>query len=173
MGRDLHDCKMDGEIAGRNIARLFIISFPKKMDEYLLERRTKMKIVINRCFGVYELSCEAVMYYAKLKGIKLYAYVDIGREIRPYNKKDNSRCICIHYATKEVTTSRDLNKYYFSTSHIERTDPDLIKTIEKLKKRANGPCAELAIVEIPNDIEYTIEEYDGTERIAEKHNTWS
>jgi hypothetical protein len=30
----------------------------------------------------------------------------------------------------------------------------------------------LEIVEIPDDVEYTIEEYDGLEHIAEKHRTW-
>jgi len=30
----------------------------------------------------------------------------------------------------------------------------------------------LAIVEIPDDVEYTIEEYDGNEHVAEAHRTW-
>jgi len=131
-----------------------------------------MKIVINKCYGGYELSYEAAMYYAKLKGIKLYAYVDTAREIKPYDKKDKMRGLCIHYATKKVATSVDLNKYYFSTNNIERTDADLVKTVEKLKKKANGPCADLTVIEIPDGTEYTIEEYDGVEHIAEKHNTW-
>ena len=32
--------------------------------------------------------------------------------------------------------------------------------------------SELEIIEIPDDIEFTIEEYDGAEWIAEKHRTW-
>jgi len=54
----------------------------------------------------------------------------------------------------------------------ERTDPALIQVIKKLGKKANGPYADLKIVEIPDDVEWTIEEYDGIEWIAEKHRTW-
>ena len=34
-------------------------------------------------------------------------------------------------------------------------------------------CAELAIVEIPDGIEWEIDDYDGIETIAETHRTWS
>jgi len=37
---------------------------------------------------------------------------------------------------------------------------------------ASGKYAKLKIVEIPIFTEYTIEEYDGMEHIAEKHKTW-
>jgi len=54
----------------------------------------------------------------------------------------------------------------------KRNAPELIKCIETLGKKASGCFAELKIVEIPDDIEYIIEEYDGVEWIAEKHRTW-
>jgi len=38
---------------------------------------------------------------------------------------------------------------------------------------ADGDHAELKVVEIPDDVEYLIEEYDGLEHIAEAHRTWS
>jgi hypothetical protein len=38
---------------------------------------------------------------------------------------------------------------------------------------ANGLHANLKIVEIPGDIEWLVQEYDGAEWIAEKHRTWS
>lgn len=41
-----------------------------------------------------------------------------------------------------------------------------------LGDKANGSCAKLQIVDIPNGTDYTIEEYDGNEHIAEKHRTW-
>ena len=49
----------------------------------------------------------------------------------------------------------------------------LIEVVEKLGSRANGDHAELKVIEIPDDVEYTIEEYDGVERVAEVHRTWS
>jgi hypothetical protein len=54
----------------------------------------------------------------------------------------------------------------------KRDDPKLIECVEKLGEKANGRCAELKIVEIPEDVEYQIKEYDGSEWIAENHRTW-
>lgn len=55
----------------------------------------------------------------------------------------------------------------------ERNDPKLVKVVEELgSKDASGEHAELKIVEIPDDVEWQIEEYDGYEHIAEKHRTW-
>lgn len=38
---------------------------------------------------------------------------------------------------------------------------------------AYGDCADLKIVEIPDDVEWVIEEYDGIEYVSEVHRTWS
>lgn len=54
----------------------------------------------------------------------------------------------------------------------KRSDPKLVEVVEKLGAKANGRHAKLRIVEIPDDIEYTIEEYDGREHVAEAHSTW-
>ena len=54
-----------------------------------------------------------------------------------------------------------------------RADPLLIQVIEELGEEANGNCAEIKIVEIPDGTQWKIEEYDGQEWIAEVHRTWS
>jgi ABC-type transporter Mla MlaB component len=95
------------------------------------------KVVINRCYGGFGLSHEAIMRIAEIKGIKLYT-------------EDN-----------------------FDVHGISREDKTLVMVVEELGEKANGDCAELKIIEIPNDVEYTIEEYDGSEWIAEVHRTWS
>lgn len=56
---------------------------------------------------------------------------------------------------------------------IGRSDPNLVKVIEELGDKANGRYAKLKIVEIPGDVEWTIEEYDGMEFIHEVHRVWS
>ncbi len=56
---------------------------------------------------------------------------------------------------------------------VARDDPYLIKVVKELGMAANGAHANLKIVEIPGDIEWLIQEYDGAEWVAEKHRTWS
>ena len=55
---------------------------------------------------------------------------------------------------------------------VARTDPKLVEVVEKLGLRANGECADLKIVDIPEDIEYYIDDYDGVETIHEAHRSW-
>ncbi len=56
---------------------------------------------------------------------------------------------------------------------LKRSDPKLVSCVEKLGTKANGECAELEIVEIPDDVDWEICDYDGKEWVAEKHRTWS
>lgn len=70
---------------------------------------------------------------------------------------------------KELTGVTDL-KFY--DRDMSRDDPYLISVIKELGDKANGSYAELKIVEIPADVDWTIEEYDGSEWVAEKHRTW-
>lgn len=55
---------------------------------------------------------------------------------------------------------------------VPRDDPYLIKIVRDLGMAANGAHANLKIVEVPPDVEWQIEEYDGNEWVAEKHRTW-
>ncbi len=53
-----------------------------------------------------------------------------------------------------------------------RDNPELVKVVEELGTKASGTCANLVIVEIPDDVEWFIDEYDGWETVREKHKTW-
>ena len=58
-----------------------------------------------------------------------------------------------------------------------RGDPDLIAVVEALgsEKAGDDRYAELKVVEVPmwlREKGWTIEEYDGSEHIAENHQTW-
>ena len=63
---------------------------------------------------------------------------------------------------------QNINSLYFQN----RTAPELIECVEKLGAKANGTFAKLAIVEVPDNIVCTIEEFDGVEWIAERHRIW-
>lgn len=132
-----------------------------------------MKVVINRCFGGFALSREAVMLYAKLKGITLYPFIDrITKEVYGDKATLDNPHILIHYATQECSTEEELNDHYFSDHDIPRDDESLVQVVKELGKRANSPFSKLKVIKIPDGVEWQIEEYDGMEHIAEKHRTW-
>lgn len=61
----------------------------------------------------------------------------------------------------------------FHDRDIPRDDPYLIKVLKELGMAANGPHANIKIVEIPGDVEWLVQDYDGAEWVAEKHRTWT
>lgn len=69
------------------------------------------------------------------------------------------------YRTESGNT--DISQY-----SIPRNDPILVNIVEELGEDSWGSFAELKIVDIPDDVEWEIEEYDGTEWVAEVHRTW-
>ncbi|NEU56278.1 hypothetical protein [Halorussus sp. MSC15.2] len=56
--------------------------------------------------------------------------------------------------------------------NLSRDNPILVECVRRLGCRAFGDHAELKVVEIPADVKWEIEEYDGKEWVAEKHRTW-
>lgn len=105
-----------------------------------------MKVVINKCYGGFSLSKEACEMYAKAKGISVGEWND---------------------------TWGFYEGGQFYDREIPRNDPVLVDIVEQLRNKASGGCAELSIVEIPDGVDWCVEEYDGKEWIAETHRTWS
>lgn len=114
-----------------------------------------MKVAINICFGGFNLSNKAFEKLLEIKGIE---YIKIG---------DDDGVGYVEYIKKD-----DPN-YYLSEYEFSRSDEDLIRVIEEFGKEANGNFSEIKIVEIPDDVKFTIEDYDGNEHIAEVHRTWN
>ena len=141
-----------------------------------------MKIVINNQYGGFSLSAEAIEEYLKLKGKKVYFYeLDIrGEELR-YRKTSKGEnepfvtCFTKDFGAEiaqDSISDEEWEKYMFDTKEIQRTDKDLIEVIKKLGEKANTMCSSLKIIEIPDDVDWVIEEYDGAEWVAERHRTW-
>lgn len=61
----------------------------------------------------------------------------------------------------------------FYDRDIPRDDPALVRVAEEIPRDKGYAFAELKVVEIPDDVEWEIQEYDGNEWVAEKHRTWS
>jgi len=55
---------------------------------------------------------------------------------------------------------------------LERNDSVLVQVVEELGENACGEFAQLKVVEIPDGVDYEINEFGGKEHIAEKHRTW-
>jgi len=56
---------------------------------------------------------------------------------------------------------------------VARDDPYLVQVVRQMGSKSHGTHANLKIVEIPGDVPWHIEEYDGNEWVAEDHRTWS
>lgn len=115
-----------------------------------------MKIVINACHGGFGLSHEAMMLYSELADLNL--------------DFSESNYGSVHYYVDGMI---DDEKFYFSDRDIARDDLDLIAVVERLGEKANGKYSELKVIEIPDDVNWYVEEYDGREWVAERHRTWS
>ena len=61
----------------------------------------------------------------------------------------------------------------YSDWDIPRHDPVLVQLIEEDAELYGGRSSRLRVVEIPDDVDWEISDYDGQEHIAEKHRTWS
>ena len=112
-----------------------------------------MKVVINRKFGGFGLSQEALIELQKR--LTPDSEIAINEEVWPDNPEAPSKLFELW--DHEVST---------------RSNPQLIEVVEELGSRANGSYAALKIVEIPDDVDVVIEEYDGDEWISEVHRTW-
>lgn len=79
-----------------------------------------------------------------------------------------SQRACEEYKRLAGITDKD-----FYDRDIARDDPYLVKIVREMGSAAAGAHASLKIVEIPGDIEWLIQEYDGAEWVAEAHRTWT
>lgn len=129
---------------------------PVVRDAEVTKVKKTRKVVINKCYGGFGLSHEAILRYAEIKGLKLIV-VERRSSISPHN----------YYIGEES------DENFFSEYDIKRDDPALVKVVEEMGEKANSWASELYVVEIPADVNWFISEYDGWEHIAEVHRTWS
>lgn len=132
-----------------------------------------MKVVINQSYGGFGLSSEAL-----IRLIEADSNFIIRRSIEEYGGdksefKYELRNSYLFDKNWPILFKDEIIYTHDQYSETARTDPALIKIVEELGNAANGPFAKLKIVEIPDDVTFVIEEYDGMETIAEVHRTWS
>jgi hypothetical protein len=121
-----------------------------------------MKVAINCHWGGFGLSDAAFEKLLTRKGVEFVKVEDL--QYKSFK--------LTHYYKKGMVDNNDgyLSPYDFIR---DRSDSDLIAVIEEMGREANGNCADIKIIEIPDGIEWEVHDYDGIEHIAEKHRTWS
>jgi hypothetical protein len=133
-----------------------------------------MKVVVNRCYGGFGLSHEAEDLYAKKAGFEVFRYKDGGGRNKFVRWNDGDSYFSCYSFNKDLGDGfTDYpNWTFWSSNEIKRDDPLLIEVVEELGDKANGRHAALEIVEIPDGIDWGIDEYDGKERVKESHRSW-
>ncbi|WBX80155.1 hypothetical protein PD280_21570 [Virgibacillus salarius] len=116
-----------------------------------------MKVVINKCFGGFDPSNEAFKRLIE-KGWTV-SNINDDKETDILFNPDG-----FFGSNYSFNFDRDNEKL--------RSNKDLVEVVEELGDKASGKFGELKVVEIPDDVDFEIKEYDGLEHIAEVHRTW-
>ena len=142
-----------------------------------------MKLVINRCFGGFSLSRAAVKRLAELQGRPCFFFTNgHGDDLETYFPSEDDpddrdlfwTAFDIPNPNEVVKDDNDAYELHQLDSRPEdRADPLLIRVVEELCEKADGGRAKLGIVEIPDGVDWEIDEYDGSESVHEKHRSWS
>lgn len=142
-----------------------------------------MKVVINTCFGGFGLSKEAVLRYLELAGKKVWpephptlkSLGDIYWLVPPGPDRVKESDKEWHTWTQEqrIEHNRKWGEQVFYDGDVKRDDPLLVRVVEELGSKADGWAASLRVVEIPDGVQWEIDEYDGREHVAEAHRTWA
>lgn len=141
-----------------------------------------MKVAINRCYGGFNLSDKAIEMIMRRKGLNCYRYKqtkysfqDGKNEYTKISASDvQKNDIMLHYSATDLgDTIETIPKggfWYYG--NLDRTDEDMIGVIEEIGSEADGICGEIKIVEIPDGVEWEVDNYDGMESIHEAHSVW-
>lgn len=127
-----------------------------------------MKVVINKCYGGYGLSKRALLELHR-RGSAAVAAVSPKNY---FGRDRNDEYVAMRMRERDLVVV-DGKIIVYNDDDSARSDKILVEVVEELGAAANGDCADLGIVEIPDGICFEIEDYDGRERINETHRSWS
>jgi hypothetical protein len=124
-------------------------------DNLIAHLRGVRRVVINSEHGGFSISRAAELAYLERTGT-------------PYTFQDRE--------DRAATVSKGqyimVNDQYWDGRTIKRDDPVLVDIVREMGEVADGDFASLRVVELPADVDWIVEEYDGREWIAERHRTW-
>lgn len=140
------------------------------------------EVVINKCFGGFGLSPRAIKRWCDLKEKPCYFFKEKEETRGDFSRVEYER-ISLEEAEKVrpflllASTKPDINtdegdKGIIMHFELDRDDPDLIQVVKELGEEANGEHAKLKIVEVPDGVDWYVDEYDGQETVEEVHRSW-
>lgn len=136
------------------------------------------KVILNKCYGGFDVSPEAYKLYAKKKGLEIYPYtLEFTNERKVYYKKadvtdvdEKGLDLFTYYALHDYGDTVQEIDDYLRLDEDSREDKTLIEVVEELGEKASGRFGKLVIVEIPDDVaeDYVINDYDGIETLHKR-----
>jgi hypothetical protein len=126
-----------------------------------------VKLVINKCFGGFGLSEAA---YERLITLGLPVVPMDGDHGIAIGDSEHPESNGSGHSLSKLTGSR----YYASWPREEkhRSHPLLVQVVEELGDKASGSLARLRVVEVPDGVDFEIDEYDGVETVRERSRSW-
>jgi len=154
----------------------------EQKENLIKEIRGVQRIVINNCYGGFGLSNDAILRYLELSSTPVWSEINDGLIpfkywLVPPGPNRVSDPNANEWSSMSMQERQAHNKKYsdqvFCDRDIPRDDPFLVQTVLELGEKSYGSHAELKVIEVPGDVDWVIEEYDGNEWVAEKHRKWS
>lgn len=146
------------------------------------------KVILNKCYGYFSVSGVGYAKYCEKIGKPCFMYkmsFDQDLDKVTYTKKniyEDRVGIFDIFLTKyigDVTTrpnslihDKDIQDAIIDLDSDHREDPILIEVVEELGEDANDWCSQLKVVEIPDDLDYVIDNNDGIETLHQRVQTW-
>ncbi len=123
-----------------------------------------MKVVLNKCYGGFALSNEAVE-----------RCVELGMTMTELDERGYVIDEEAHFFKMRSSIFKDQKYAALKDNEKEfRAHPAVVQAVEELGDKANGPFAKLQVIDIPFDslLGWHVDEYDGMERISENYSSW-
>lgn len=142
------------------------------------------KVILNKCYGCFNVSPKGYDLYAKKINKKLYCYRGEFEESNSaiiYTKErledfiKNGPAFFYEYLLKDagdkfISSPNGNHDSCLILDEKNRFDPTLIEVVEELGSEASGRYSDLQVIEIPDDVanDYMIDNYDGIETLHKR-----
>lgn len=141
----------EGELKGWAVDIQFVVSALDEAQDSSADALDE--VVINTQFGGFSISEEAVEW------------------LREHDYDAGEECTLPGEYYDDGSGPVDDYKSSFGF-RLDRDDPGVVEVVRQLGSKASGEHASLSIVEVPSDVDWVIDEYDGQEKVVDPNASW-